>query len=572
MKFTVPQIKYTNKFLENLLVERGVFDLENFLMPTKSALLPYGDLDNIAAAIQLIKRHLNDDVLIVVDCDGDGFTSAAVMWQYLRDLNPEINMEYILHTGKQHGLEDTWEQIIEKENIKLVILPDSSSNDEEYHQKLAESGKDILVLDHHEAPSYSQYACVVNNQLSENYKNKALSGVGVVYKFCQALDEEYNVKYADKYLDLVAVGEISDMMLVTTLENRYIFTQGLKNVTNTGIKELIKKQEYSIGDISHLTPTHIAFYISPLINAIIRVGKQEEKEILFQALINGDKRVPSTKRGAQAGTYESIAEQNARNCVNARSRQNRAKEKALDLLQMTICKEGLDENKVILVEVEDNAIESTLTGLCAMQLVSIYKKPVLVMKENSDGYLSGSGRGADRCALTDFKQFLNDSGYFDFAEGHAQAFGASIHKNKVEDFIKYANEELKDVDFNEGVYNCDFYFKANDGLLTDAIFSIGSHPEIWGKGNEEPLFVVDEVKLSYSDINVCGKNSDTVRFNVGGVTFIKFNAKDFIEELKGHNEFTLQIVGRAQLNEWAGNVTPQIMIMDYNFRNSLFDF
>jgi single-stranded-DNA-specific exonuclease len=53
---------------------------------------------------------------------------------------------------------------------------------------------------------------VVNNQLSPNYPNKNLSGAGIVYKFCQALDNYINVKFADYFLDLVAVGNASDSM------------------------------------------------------------------------------------------------------------------------------------------------------------------------------------------------------------------------------------------------------------------------------------------------------------------------------------------------------------------------
>ncbi len=48
-------------------------------------------------------------------------------------------------------------------------------------------------------------AVIVNNQLSD-YPNKELSGVGVTYKFCKALDEWFGQDYADEFLDLVAVG------------------------------------------------------------------------------------------------------------------------------------------------------------------------------------------------------------------------------------------------------------------------------------------------------------------------------------------------------------------------------
>ena len=567
----IPQVKFSTHYLENLLINRGIKDVENFLFPTDTVLLSEEDFDNIEEAYKILVSKWNLGVLILVDCDADGYTSAALTWNYLRDAFPEIEMEYILHDGKQHGLEDTYKKVLDSK-AELIIIPDASSNDEEYHQILAEEGKTIIVLDHHEADSYSKYATVVNNQLAERYENKNLSGVGVVYKFCKYIDKMRDTNYADKYLDLVAVGMIGDMMKITSLENRYLYKKGLSNITNYGLQKLIEKQAFSIGDTAHLTPTKISFYIAPLINALIRVGKMSEKEVLFQSLIDGDRFVQSTKRGARDGATESIAEQNARNCTNARSRQNRAKEKAMDLLEMEICKNSLDENKIIIVEVEDDIIDTTLTGLVAMNLVSKYKKPVLVVREDSEGFLKGSGRGTDKSELKDLKQFLIDSGYFEFAEGHANAFGVSIHKSKVDKFITYANEKLKDINFNEGVYMVDFEFGWEDEQLITAIDQIGAHPEIWSQGNDEPYFAIGNIKLSCDDVSIIGKNSDTLRFVKNGVTYVMFKANRLIEEVQGKTEFTLDIVGRANLNEWAGTVSPQIMIEDYNFRNTLLDF
>lgn len=87
-------------------------------------------------------------------------------------------------------------------------MPDSSSNDYEEHKTLKEMGYDILVLDHHEADHYSENAVVVNNQLSKDYPNKSLSGVGVVYKFLERFEELYlNGKtFIKNYIDLVALG------------------------------------------------------------------------------------------------------------------------------------------------------------------------------------------------------------------------------------------------------------------------------------------------------------------------------------------------------------------------------
>lgn len=64
-----------------------------------------------------------------------------------------------------------------------------------------------------------------------------------------------------------------------------------------------------------------------------------------------------------------------------------------------------------------------------------------------------------------------------------------------------------------------------------------------------------------------GKNADTVKIVKFGIAYMKFHAKDFIEELNQYNEITLDVVGRANLNEWMGNYTPQIFIDNYEVRN-----
>jgi len=62
------------------------------------------------AASALIKHvQNNDNTLVLVDSDCDGFTSAAILINYLYNLFPswvENKVHYILHSGKQHGLND----------------------------------------------------------------------------------------------------------------------------------------------------------------------------------------------------------------------------------------------------------------------------------------------------------------------------------------------------------------------------------------------------------------------------------------------------------------------------------
>nr|DAM27069.1 MAG TPA: single-stranded-DNA-specific exonuclease RecJ [Caudoviricetes sp.] len=48
-------------------------------------------------------------------------------------------------------------------DVRLAVIPDAGSNEYEIHEALAARGIDVLVIDHHKADRYSDYACVINN-------------------------------------------------------------------------------------------------------------------------------------------------------------------------------------------------------------------------------------------------------------------------------------------------------------------------------------------------------------------------------------------------------------------------
>ncbi len=216
----------------------------------------------------------------------------------------ENNVSYRVHEGKQHGI--IFDTI--PEDIKLVIAPDSSSNDYLPHQWLHERGCDVLVIDHHEAEKYSKYAVVINNQMCD-YPTKSLSGVGMVLKFCQYIDQLLNVDYSKLYYDLAAFGIIADVMDLRDYETRYIVKTGLNFVHNSLFKKICEMQEYQIVNHGGLSPFTVGWYIGPLVNAVTRSGTQEEKLLFFEAMLDWQAfdEIPSTKRGCK-GQMETKAE------------------------------------------------------------------------------------------------------------------------------------------------------------------------------------------------------------------------------------------------------------------------
>ena len=573
-----------NNFVNELLKERGLTDkeLDYFLnVPDDSALQDPTALDNIDEACSMFDKMINlgadDRICLVVDCDVDGFTSAAIFMKYYRHYNEDTNVMPIFHEGKGHGLADTYDTIVDAyndyPNIKFVVLPDAGSNDYEYHEKLGEMGIYSLMLDHHiveEDTKFSDYAVIVNNQSSKNYVNKDLCGAGVTWQFCRYCDRVYGKEFANQYMDLAALGIISDMMSMLSLENRYIVHTGLQNINNYYFQTICAKQSFSMG--GKVNPTTVAFYVTPLINSLMRVGTMDEKKRCFLAFVDGHQMVECHKRGA-AGTYEEVAIESTRECVNARSKQNRILDKVVEQLEIKIAKYDLLENKILTVVLEDEDFPAELNGLCAMKLAAKYKRPTIVARLNNEGYIRGSSRGLNESALKSFKDFMNQSTLFEYTAGHDNACGISIAQANLDSFNDYANAELADVDFGENWYEVNFERFAAESDMTFLISDIAEHEDIFGQGNPEPLIHVTDINVNKTDLAIIGKNADTVRIEKFGITYLKFHAKDMIEELKQYDfPIKLEVVGKANMNEWGGYYTPQIFINDYQISDNTLGF
>ena len=535
----------------------------------------------------MLATHINnnDIILIQVDSDVDGYTSAAKLSNYLYHLFPSFVVNKIIyrfHDGKQHGI--IADQI--PNNVKLVIAPDSSSNDYEEHKKLRDRGIDVLVIDHHEAEKVSEDACVINNQLCD-YPTKSLSGVGMVYKFCQFMDSILDTDYADDGLDLVALGMIADMMDLRDFETKHLIHKGLKNIHNPFFSYMIEKNAYSLKN--EITPVGVAFYIAPYVNATVRMGSPEEKRIMFESMLNfkAFNQIDSTKRGCK-GQKESIVEQAVRNCTNIKSRQTKARDNSLETIERLIADNNLLKNKILIIPVPCHIyVEKNLTGLIANQLMSKYQKPVLLLNEiiNEQPVISaggnvimnltystweGSARGYDKSSLTDFRKFCVDSGLIEYAEGHANAFGFGIRNSDLKDFIHYCNTVLGDFEFTP-CYDVDFIFNA-DNFNGNDILEIAELKSLWGQGVAEPYIALTNVKVTKNNIILMSPdNKPTIKIKLAnGVEVIKFKAsQEEYQSLVSEGYFVLDIIGRCDSNTWGGRTTPQIIIEDYEITNAV---
>ena len=563
LKYDEPLPHKDDDYLASILKKRGIGDVETYLNPTRNLQLDPQLLNNMEIGVELLYKHLknNSKIFLQVDSDTDGYTSAAVLYNYIMRVKPDANVVYRFHEGKQHGV------IVDTvpEDTTLVLLPDSSSNEYEKHEALSEMGIDVLVIDHHHADKESEFAVVINNQLSPLYDNKTLSGAGVVYKFCQFYDTKYGYNFADEDADLVAVGIVADMMDLRDFETRAIVEYGLNHICNEGLKALVTKSSFTLNNRSTLNPIDVAFTIAPFINAITRVGTLEAKETMFIAFIDGLRLLPSTKRGHKPGDLEYAGEKLFRLATNARNDQNKTIVTAMENFEGRIHEYDLLSNKIlVLFAQERDDFDSNITGLIAMKLAAKYGKPTILVKLGEDGVYKGSARGLNDSAIDDLRQFFTDSGYFEFAEGHANAHGVGIRADKIDAFIEYSNKELKDVEFNENIYLVDYIFSADAPEITPFVLATGG-ADVWGVGVETPMFIVENIILHKNDIKLMKNNS--MKFEHNGVTYVALNKAEFCEDFQEYETMQVDICGIGKINEWAGRINPQVTIKDYNIRD-----
>ena len=406
--------------IEQILTNRGIKieDIQHYLNSSSKDVnspLLFGEELMKKAADRLVEQvKLNNKIIVVVDADCDGFTSSALLLNYLHDLYPnwvENKVEYILHTEKQHGLNDHINYLL-KAHPSLVIIPDAGTNDVKECQQLQEIGCSVIILDHHIQDIKNPYAIIINNQTSD-YPNKELSGVGVVWQFCKYLDLVLNKQEANKYLDLVAVGLVGDMMDIRNQETKTLINFGFKNFKNPFLYEMKEKQNYSLK--GELTPTGVAFYVVPFINAMVRSGTMDEKLILFEAMLSwmAFKEVPSTKRGHHESDTEKIYEQAVRIASNVKARQTKAQDAAVEVMKKKIENENLLDHKVLMFLMEPGQIDKNIAGLIANKIMAKYQRPVCILTKVINGdeiSYQGSARGCSKTGVTEFKNICAATG------------------------------------------------------------------------------------------------------------------------------------------------------------------
>jgi len=563
----------TKTALVQILTNRGIQeqDIWHYLNTTDNDLIDPSTIEHIDEGAKLLLKHIenNSKVFIQPDSDVDGFTSSAILINYLYKLYPDFvlnNIKYDVHHNKEHGIDLDFID----DDIKLVIAPDASSNEADIHKVLYDKGIDILVIDHHNAEGYSPWACVINNQIGD-YPNKNLSGAGMVYKFCCYLDKLLGVEFADEFIDLAVFGIIADVMDLRHFETRRMIVKAIENFRSPFLNVLASAGSFQSG--IEIIPKTFSWTLAPAVNAICRVGSREDKKIVFEAMLEhlANEEVPSTKRGHK-GETELLCEQAARVAKNVKAGQDRLRDKLSAEFEELIEAKNLTSNKILALKMKDSTQDDrNITGLVANKLMSKYQRPVLVLSkrvlEDGSVHWAGSGRnGGD--GLISFQKFLNDSGLVDWAQGHDNAFGVSIPDENFAKLIEYGNAKLADLDFTPK-HKIDIIYYGNNIDIND-IASLADNNDLWGEGLEEPKILIKDLPIKSGAVSLSPKGY--FKIDMGSeLSIVKMRMSFDDYNQIDRSGVKLDIVGTCFRNVGYGDGL-QIRIEDYDVKTQQWYF
>jgi len=564
------KVRFGNE-LEDILKLKGIKDITSFLNPTinntESELL----FDNIEKARDMLVFHLlrSSAIDLLVDCDVDGYTSAALIYQYIKRIKPTIKIRCLIHHGKQHGLSEFVDYMC-SDDSKLVIVPDSGSGDVKECERLISCGKDVIILDHHpvEKEKLKNPAIVVNNQLSSRITDKAMTGVGIVYKFAKVLDEYYGVNYSNEYLDLVAVGMIGDRADVMNLQTRYLILEGLTQIKNKRsknklIKVLTEAQMYSMNN--KVTINGVGFYVCPLMNSMIRLGEYEDKCYMFYALCNSNEMLDRKVRG-KGIVNMTIQEYILKACQSSNRKQKQLTEVSANILSEEIKKYNMDKLPILVCNARDD-VDGNSTGLIANRLADQYQRPCLLMRRKGD-VCKGSGRGSDKCEILDFNEWCKGTGLFNEVEGHPGAFGVEIsfkNTNRLFSLLSTMNK------IDEPTYHI-YQIYESSNLHDQIIKNIAKYDYVWGNTVSEPLFLIKNVPCNKYNLHLIGAKQNKIEFTYHNIKFTKQTKGSSLstlykEILNLGDNVKFDIVGKFTL-DMKCNKCPQVIVEDWIYQKS----
>lgn len=470
--------------IAQLLVSRGFSSLEqihDYLYaklpdlhdPFMLAEMPQA-VDRISKAIQN-----NENILIYGDNDVDGMAGTALLTEFLQFLGANV-FYFIAGRGslRKHLIVEALEYALQNQ-CKLLITVDCGITAADEIATIAEKNIDVIITDHHEPTAKIPHCVATLNPklVNSSYPNRDLTGVGVAFKLAHGLinslvaEGKISPKKVDlkRYLDLVALGTISDMGPLVG-ENRILVRYGLKQWRKTKRIGLAKLAAVCDLDLNDISPFTIATKIAPRLNSLGRISdpKQGVQVLLVR----------------NAAAAEKLALELDLNNVE---RQKIERTISVDVDNILSAQPDILHHKAIVMH--SDKWHPGVIAILATRFAKHYNRPtIMIAVENGVG--KGSLRSIHEFPLLPILKECSDI-LLNFG-GHDFAAGLTLKEEDIEEFkqrfIEAANIQLSEIDVTTKlVVDAQVKF---DELTFDFMESI-KLLEPYGNENPQPILYSD---------------------------------------------------------------------------------
>ena len=530
-----------------LLVQRGIVDFDaakKFFRPQIEHLHSPWLMKDMKKAVERIQTAFEKEekILVYGDYDVDGTTSVATLFQFLKELSPNIDY-YIPHRYKEgYGISKIGIDFAKEHGFDLIISVDCGIKSTELISYAKELGMDFVICDHHLPDPVIPPAVAILNpkQLDCTYPFKELCGCGVVFKLITALAETYQLPSESylQYLDLVMTAIAADIVPVVD-ENRTLSFFGLQKINENpcnGLKAILEQSKQNLP----IKMSSLVFTVSPRINA---AGRMDDAKKAVQLFIEKD-------------------------LTNARAIASLLHQDNLDRREAdsTITEEALAqiENDPNHTQKKSSVVfqahwHKGVVGIVASRLIEKHYKPTIVLTQSGE-VIAGSARSVQGFNL--YEALHACRAYLLGYGGHFAAAGMTLALDQLEAFKEAFEQSVAERITEEQLTP---EITINSVLPLDNInmnfYQIISQMEPFGPDNMKPIFIAHKVQdTGYSKIVKDQHISCSFKQAKNTLRGIGYNMQQHMNVIESGKPF--DIVFQLQLNDWQGTQSVQLQIID----------
>lgn len=464
-------------FIAYLLVSRGIdseLAVSNFLSDSFEVVSPFHFADMEEAAFTIGDAIDNGEkICIYGDYDCDGITSTALLYSFLKEENADVFYYIPQRLTEGYGMNKDAIDQIKADGAQLIITVDNGIGSIEEAAYIYSLGMRLVVTDHHQlGEELPRAEAVINPYRAENELTfRDYCGVGVVFKLISAMYEGDINDLVDKYMDLVAIGTIGDVVPLLA-ENRAFVRAGLYCI-NQHPRTAIEAMKAASGKKS-FTSGEIAFQLCPRLNAMGRMGDAARA---VEFLISND-------RDDCAVKYEQL-------CIENTHRQETERDILEDVDRLIAANPKLVSGRVIVIAGQH--YHHGVTGIVASHILEKYAKPTFIISIDDDGIARGSARSIDGFHIYDAISACSED-LIRFG-GHPLAAGVTLEAEHIDDFRRHINEYAVHT-YPDGVpMSLTVDCKISPNYLTMELADTLAMLEPYGAMNPQAVFGVYKMKL-----------------------------------------------------------------------------